>query len=157
MRRKALTLQGLWIVGGTKTENTGHNISCFLCVLYLHTLKRTPPPKTTVFKIVSKPGPPSIWRTLFRLAQSKAHEDLRGRHFNHHRKRIWIVGSVGTPLGRSKCWAAQLCPPLLLWSVQRIAQDEKTASHTLIHKAFTPPWAQWRPFLTNKITMQLFL
>jgi hypothetical protein len=34
------------------------------------------PLKTAGFKIVSKPGPPNIRTTLFRLAHSQAHEDL---------------------------------------------------------------------------------
>jgi hypothetical protein len=98
------------------------------------------------------------WTTLFWLAQSKARVDLSEEDTATFAGNE--TGLLAAPLHRlvvNKCCAAQLRPPLLLRSAQRIAQDEKTTGHTLIHKAFTPPWAQRRHFLTNKISMQLFL
>lgn len=157
---KALMLQGLWIVCRTQKHRRPvitYPVFFFWRGVYYTCTCLKANTKTAGFKTVSKPRPPNIWKTQFRHVQSKAREDLVEDTSTLTGNETGLLAASGHRLVVNKCCTAQLCTPLLLRSVQTVAQDEKTTSHTLIHKAFTPPWAQRRHFLTNKTSMQLFL
>ena len=142
------------------TQKTGHNRPCFFFLggggYYTCTCLKANT-KPAGFKTFQTGTSEHMKKTQLRLAQSKAREGLEEDTSTLTGNETGLLATSWHRLVVNKCCTAQLSPPLLLRSVQTVAQDEKTTSHTLIHKAFTPPWARRRRFLTNKISMQLFL